>query len=58
MIGLNPLTPFLNLIRASLIEPWPVRGLDFGLAAGWTLAAVIVGGFVFEKLKTGIPERA
>jgi lipopolysaccharide transport system permease protein len=58
VIGLNPLTPYLNLMRGALIEKWPVDVKDFGLAIGWSLVAVVVGSVVFEKLKTGIPERA
>ncbi len=57
VIALNPLTPFLNLIRGALIAPWPVRASDFGLAAGWTVVAVLVGWVVFAKLKTGLSER-
>jgi ABC-2 type transport system permease protein len=53
-LGLNPLTPFLSLLRASLL-PWhPFAWDDLGLACAWTAGAVVVGGAVFRKLEPGL----
>jgi homopolymeric O-antigen transport system permease protein len=58
-IELNPLTPFLNLVRASLFPtavPLDIR--DVGMALGWALGSLVLGFLVFRRLEPGFTDTA
>ena len=58
-IELNPLTPFLNLIRASLFPTAvPLELRDIGLAVAYALGSLALGLFVFKRLEPGFSDAA
>lgn len=52
----NPLTPFLDLTRASLLPSHPVTWGTVALAACWACGAFAVGHFVYGKLEPGFAD--
>jgi ABC-type polysaccharide/polyol phosphate export permease len=53
-IRVNPLTPFLALLRAAIF-PWePFAWADLGLAVAWALGMVLVGAITFRRLEAGL----
>jgi ABC-2 type transport system permease protein len=58
IIQANPLTPLLNLFRAGLLPSYPWSWLDLGLAAAWSLPALLVGKLMFRRLLPSVVEHA
>jgi ABC-type polysaccharide/polyol phosphate export permease len=58
VVALNPLTPILNLFRASLIATYPFAWRDLGLAAAWSIGALVLGKLVFRRLLPAAVEHA
>lgn len=54
----NPLTPFLNLLRASLLPGAPFAWIDLGLACAWAVGALLLGHLVFARLEPGFADAA
>jgi len=52
-IKMNPFTPFLTLVRASLIPTQPIAFEDVGLAALWAVGTFAVGALTFQRLEGG-----
>lgn len=52
----NPLTPFLNLLRAAFLPGLPFAWLDLLLACGWAGFALLCGRFVFLRLQAGFAD--
>lgn len=58
-IELNPLTPFLNIIRGSLFPTAvPLEPRDIGLAAAYALGSLVLGLLVFKRLEPGFSDAA
>lgn len=56
-IELNPLTPFLNLVRAALLPvAQPLALKDIGLASAWAFGMLLVGYLVFKRLEPGFTD--
>jgi lipopolysaccharide transport system permease protein len=53
LVQWNPLTPFLALFRASMAPTAEFAWLDLGVAAVWTVAALVLGVLTFRKLEGG-----
>ncbi len=47
---LNPVTPALNLVRASFLPAAPVSTRDLVMAGGWAATSLLLGGLVFRRL--------
>tara|TARA_R110002072_G_scaffold51608_2_gene138384 strand:- start:365 stop:1198 length:834 start_codon:yes stop_codon:yes gene_type:complete len=56
LIAANPMTPYLNLFRASFIREFPFAALDLVLAVVYAAVALIVGTVVFRKLELGMAD--
>lgn len=53
-IGMNPLSPYLGLLRAAIL-PWhELAWADVGLATAWAAAALLVGIRMFRRLEGGL----
>ncbi len=55
---LNPLTPYLTLIRASLIEAMPWSWFDVACGAGWAAATLSIGWVVFRRASASAADLA
>ena len=55
-VTLNPMTPFLTLIRGSLLPYVEVTALDVGMAVGWSVGAFLVGVLSFRRLESGFSD--
>lgn len=53
-IHLNPLTPFLGLLRAGLFAWQPFAWDDLALALAWSLGLLVVGALSFRWLEAGL----
>lgn len=47
---LNPVTPALNLVRASFLAGAPLGSRDLVMACGWAAISLALGGLVFRRL--------
>jgi lipopolysaccharide transport system permease protein len=56
LVQWNPLTPFLNIFRASLAPAAEFAWLDLALASGWTLVVLALGLAAFKKLEGGFSD--
>jgi len=57
-ITFNPLTPFLNLLRAGFLPQQPIAYQDVWLACGWTGLAMLVGVTVFRRLEPSFADQS
>jgi lipopolysaccharide transport system permease protein len=55
-VELNPMTPFLKLVRASLLPAVPIGGGDLALACLWAGIAYAVGATVFSRFSRSMAD--
>lgn len=55
-VELNPMTPYLKLVRCSLLPALPVDPMDIGLACGWAAVSLGLGATVFRRFSRSMAD--
>ena len=58
VVDLNPLTPFLGLVRATFMKDYAFVWRDLGFAAGWACFVMVAGIIVFRRLEQRLADYA